>query len=593
MFCPECGTRIDDEYALFCEECGTRVRDEVLEMPSVEPQAQNMEPDEEPMDGKNDFVSADDAVHGLILTNLSLLSAKLNVAVSSLEEVLQQYVEGKRKWGISWQLIDAGNYTFKKRNLLGMGRTVHLTATDKPWAYMEILMDVHQHELKHGLPESQYLFIIGGDDIIPMPCVRHYFPAADSDKTIDTDLLYAYPYGEDMLEALENQQIFRYEQLFMVGRLPIGEDTTGDDLMRYLLRSLKHTEGIPVTGAYGQCDPHWKNVSVRVATDLINCNLLPDLEGKIGPEYYYHRMILSPMVIDKTVDQVLDVDASLLYFNLHGSDALQASGYFGEVPVHQGAYQVIRPEHLTTLELPNIVVTEACYGARFIGLDKAHSMLLAAMSNETLAFLGSSRVAWGSVDPEQGATPQNVGVGLADVLAYTFMNSLLQGYTVGQALFAARCAVFKARPGDLKTALTLVEFNLFGDPTLAFSIPGEKKLAPESLKKSNLMGTEQQLTCKVETMKSAGKTEQSILSMVRSAVDANIMQIHQSIAEHLYAHYGIEPRPADVVLAMRYGDGREEMQFHYDNSPADSNVYSQYMVTTTNKGDIVDVHASR
>ena len=80
MFCPECGTRIDDEYALFCEECGTRVRDEEPAAPVVEPQ------ESEPVaDGKSDFVSADDAVHGLILTNLSLLAAKLRVPASSLE----------------------------------------------------------------------------------------------------------------------------------------------------------------------------------------------------------------------------------------------------------------------------------------------------------------------------------------------------------------------------------------------------------------------------------------------------------------------------------------------------------------------------
>ena len=190
MFCPECGSRIDDEYALFCEECGTRVRDEVPETPEA-PSAES----QEAVDGKSDFDAAGDVVGGLILTNLTLLAAKLRVPVSSLEKLLQQYIDGKRRWGIAWELIDAGNYTFKKKNLLGMGRTVHLKATDKPWAYMEILMDVHQHELKRGLPESQYLFIIGGDDIVPMPCVRHYFPEADSDKTIDTDLLYAYLYG--------------------------------------------------------------------------------------------------------------------------------------------------------------------------------------------------------------------------------------------------------------------------------------------------------------------------------------------------------------------------------------------------------------
>ena len=123
MFCPECGSRIDDEQALFCEECGTRVRDEEPVAPSVEAQ------ESEPVDGKSDFVSADETAHGLILTNLSLLAAKLRVSKSSLEKLLQQYIDGKREWGITWELIDADNYAFKKRNLLGMGRTVH------PWAH--------------------------------------------------------------------------------------------------------------------------------------------------------------------------------------------------------------------------------------------------------------------------------------------------------------------------------------------------------------------------------------------------------------------------------------------------------------------------
>lgn len=587
MFCPECGSRIEDEEALFCEECGTRVRDEEPVTPEVDSQ------NEDTASGKNDFATTDSAVCGLILTNLTLLSAKLRVTVDDLEQLLQSYINAKKSYGISWLLIDAGNYTFRKKSLFGASRSVHLKATDKPWEYMEILMDIHAYELKRRLPESQYLFILGGDDIVPMPCVRHYFPEKDSDKTIDTDLLYAYPYGEEMLAALENQQIFRYEQLFMVGRLPIAKDGTIDDLVDYLQRSVDNTLGIPVTGAYGQCDPHWKNVSVRVATDLVNSGLLRNLDGRIAPEYYYHRMILSPMVTDRTVEQVLHTEASLHYFNLHGSDALQASGYFGEVPVHQGGLQVIRPEHLAMLRHPNVIMTEACYGARFIGLDKGHSMLLSAISAQTLVFVGSSRVAWGCVDSEQGATPQNAGVGLADILAYTFMNVLLQGYTVGQALFAARCAVFKAAPGSLKTALTLVEFNLFGDPTLSLAVSDGKKIDVESLKKANLVGAESQLTCKVETIKSSRDTEQSVLQMVRSAVDANIMQIHQTIADHLYSNYGITPRPADTVFALHYADGREEVQFHYDGSPSEKQIHTKYMVTATKDGSIIDVYASR
>ena len=585
MFCPECGSRIDDESALFCPECGTKVRDEVPSATEVsgEPSAAS----------KDDFATRGDRAYGLILTNIALLASKWRVKKEEVENLIRTYMEIKEQYGVMWQLIDAGNYTYRKRGLFGGGRTVQLKATDKPWDYMDILMDTHKYELRKGLPESQYLFIIGGDDIIPMPCVRHYFPKADSDKTIDTDLLYAYPYGEEMLEALENQQIFRHEQLFMVGRLPFGTDSTIDDLVNYFERSANNSEGIPVTGAYGQCDPHWKNVSTRVAGDLIQCELLPDLDGRLIPECYYHRLILSPMVTDQTVEQVLNPGASLYYFNLHGSDHQEASGYFGELPVHKAAYQVIRPGHLLHIEQPNIVMTEACYGARFIGLDKSHSMLLSAMGGETLGFVGSSRVAWGSVDPQQGATPQNVRIGLADVLAHSFMRAMLQGYTLGQALFAARCSVFKARPDDLKTALTLVEFNLFGDPTLALAVQKKQKEAAPTLKKADLVTTEENLVCRAENLQTETPANRSILSMVRNAVDSNIMQIHRSIAQHLYAHYGIEPRPADTVLALHYGDGREEMQYHYSDTADNKQVNCQYMVTTTKQGDILDIYASR
>lgn len=585
MYCPECGIRIDDESALFCAECGTRVRDEVPEMAAGV--------DETSATNDADFIAQDNMAYGILLTNLTLLAQKLHVAKNEVERLIQAFISVKKEHGVAWRLVDAGDYTYYGNTGWGRQRTVRLGASDKLGAYMDILMDVHQYEQGNGLPESQYLFIIGGDDIIPMPCVRHYFPDPDLDKTIDTDLLYAYPYGEEMIGALESRQIFCYEPLFMVGRLPLAEDAVMNDLVGYLQRSIDHSHGIPVYGAYGQCDPHWKNVSVRVADDLIQSELLPNREGQFPPAWYYHRVMLSPEVVDTTVEQVLNTDATLYFFNLHGSDAREARGYFGVRMGERGGLQVIRPEHLAMLGQPNVVMTEACYGARFIGLDKAHSMLLTAMSAQTLAFVGSSRTSYGNVDPNRGATPQNVGIGLADVIAAAFMRALLQGYSVGQAFYAARCNVFKAGPDDLKTALTLVEFNLFGDPTLGLAVPEYKKMVADNLKKADLMATEEQIFCQVEAMKVAEPSKLSILNRVRSAVDSSIAQIRQSVADHLYACYGIEPRPADRVLAMRYADGREEMQFHYCTPTEDKHVSCQYIVTTTKQGEIKNVYASR
>ena len=581
MYCPECGSRIEDESALFCQECGTRVRDEVVGV------------DETSATSNADFINRDNITYGLLLTNLTLLAKKLHVTKNDVERLVRAFINVKKEHGVVWHLVDAGNYTYYENTKCNRQHTVRLTASDRLGAYMDILMDVHRYEHSNGLPESQYLFIIGGDDIVPMPCVRHYFPSSDLDKTIDTDLLYAYPYGEEMFEALESRQIFCYEPLFMVGRLPLAEDVVLSDFIGYLRRSIDYSHGIPVYGAYGQCDPHWKNVSVRVSDDLIQSELLPNREGQFPPEWYYYRIMLSPEVIDTTVERVLNTDATLYYFNLHGSDQREARGYFGVRIGGQGGLQVIRPEHLSLISHPNIVMTEACYGARFIGLDKAHSMLLSAISAQTLAFVGSSRTSYGRVDPSRGATPQNVGIGLADVMAAAFMHALLQGYSVGQAFYASRCSVFKAQPDDLKTALTLVEFNLFGDPTLALAVPEYKRNIADNLKKADLMVTGKQLFCHVEEMTVADPSKLSILNMVRSAVDIRIAQIRQSVAEHLYAYYGVEPRPANKVLAMRYVDGREEMQFHYSTPSEDKHVCCRYIVTTTKQGEIKEVYASR
>ena len=65
-----------------------------------------------------------------------------------------------------------------------------------------------------------------------------------------------------------------------------------------------------------------------------------------------------------------------------------------------GALPAIEPEHMMTCEEPNIVISEACYGGRFIGLDKRHSMMLASLFTNTLAFVGSSLMIYPRPNPE-------------------------------------------------------------------------------------------------------------------------------------------------------------------------------------------------
>lgn len=578
MYCPECGCKIEEGGVVFCPECGTKVYDTIV---------QQSFPNEETVNEKGGVYA-----NGIILTNVELLAEKMAVSPDAVQDLLVRFMDAKRQTGVSYRLVDAGNYTYSKKNFLGRSKTVHLKADSKLDDYMEILADVHNDELDKGFPESQYLFIIGGDDIIPMPCVPHYSKDVH-DKTIDTDILYSYPYGSDMLALLESMEIFEYEPVFLVGRLPVSDDTTLSDLQSYLDRDVQNSEGIPLTEAYGQCDPHWKNVSATVATDLIGGGLFRDLEGSLPIGTYFRKLILSPEVNVSNVYQVFHPDASLLYFNLHGAEALESRGYFGESMLGEMQCTLL-PEHLATCRVPNVIMCEACYGARFIGMDKPHSMLLTSLYASSLLFVGSSRIAWGNVDPTVvlGYTP--VAPFFADVIALEFMKGLLEGYTAGEAMLLARSMVFQQDDqGIPNTPATIVEFNLFGDPTLGLAISNKSRTTQKAIDKSigRIKGSDYGCVMEKVEMDSVIQSE-SVLQQVRQAVDANLSQIHDMVGCHLYAQYGISPRPASSIFRLNYANGKRELSFSYEMH-ADSSIPITYIVRTSEKGEIKSVITTR
>ena len=577
MFCPECGNRIEDQNIHFCPECGARIEQEsnTEKKAPVKPHPQGM------------------SMHGLIFTNLGLLAEKTGTDEQSLMAIFDAFIRQKREYGISYKLVDAGNYTYRKSGFWGNSKKVHLKITSPLWDYMDILMDVHNGEQAAGDEISQYLFIIGGSDIIPMPCIHHYIPNDSNDDSIDTDMLYAYPYGKEMITLLENQAAFTYDQLFFVGRLPLGEDASLEDLCGYLERNIDYSNGFPMNEAYGQCDPHWKKVSSYVANDLLNGNYFRDLSRYLSPDHYYNRLLLSPMVVEGNLQQVFHTNASLYYFNLHGGEGLESRGYAGVMlnKEEYGALPAIEPEHMMTCEEPNIVISEACYGGRFIGLDQHHSMILASLFTNTLAFVGSSRVAWGAVD--DASSPQSgVSVSYADIIAGYFISAILQGYTVAEALFIARSAVLQGTvPGDPHAALTVVEFNLFGDPMTTMNVRTNLKSGNKITSKTTLVDPNTKIGCTIEKIKTE-KENGSILEQVRGAVNANIQQIHATIGQHLYASYGIKPRPMEEVLKIKYSNGQEEMKFNYDLT-SERQIPARFVVTTSSDGKIKSVYTTR
>ncbi len=548
MFCSECGLEINDPSIRFCPECGTKV----------------------------DFPEQE--MSGVIFTNVGLLSKRLRASETDVLGIISGFIERKREFGVDYRLVDAGNYTYRKKDFLGFGRTARLKKDSPLKDYMEILMDVHRVMEEEGKTGMQYLFIIGGSDVIPMPKVRHFI--SDSiDDDIDTDILWSYPYGAKMLEELENLNLFAYDMLYHVGRLPIAEDGTIEDLCHYLERDLECSFGIPMRTAYGQSDPHWMKVSGAVASTLIDECYLPDL--RLPSDCCYEGLILSPNITSRNVDKVLDRNASIYLFNLHGSNGYESRGYFGGSLNGSWAGTVIEPEHMMLCKKPNVVFSEACYGARFIGLDKSHSMMLSSLFTGTMVFIGSSRVAWGLSDNTQS---HDLDMGQADMLGHQFINGILKGATVSEAFLVARAVLLAVcRSGYPLAVASVIGFNLFGDPTLRMEVERSMEDADASLNHADVA-----VGCSIEKV---AEKERSILDMVRGAVNSNITEIHQKVNEHLYAYYGIEPRPLNNIFKVKFKDGTEELLFDYILREAF--LPEQMIVTADLDGRIKKIYSSK
>lgn len=584
MFCPECGTKLDKE-ALFCPECGTKV----TPLQAVETAANGT-----PCVDNAETVSdePDIVARGFILTNIQSLSRRLHVRKEMVQDVFNGYIRGMRQWGVRYVLLDASDYTYRVRGFLGGRKHVSLGSADT-WAdYAAILKDAHDAEVRSGEPESDYLFIIGGDDDVPMPCLPHFFDN-DNDRDFDTDLLYAYPYGDEMAAKLLSQELFSYDALFYVGRLPIADDGSFSDLTDYLSRVLEQGAAVPVDTAYSQCDPHWKQVTLSITENLNRAGLYPDYGDNLPAEIIAQkRVFLTPHVAldsqtGKQNPHAFNEQANYYFFNMHGSNAMHSEGFFGEGLHGEGWAEGMSPLLIARAERPNIFFTQACYGGRFIRYPKRKSTLLSALTGKTLTYVGSSRVAYGAVDPSDG----QCRLSTSDILAQAFNCAMLNGYTAGAAFFAARVETWQTAPGDVVHALTISEFNLYGDPLV--HIGGYQATNYTADKSALLKPGEKVGVVREEVIsRKSAPGKQSLLVQVRSAVDKNIMDISASIAASLYRQYGIPAREPSIISRCTYADGRRELCFTF-SQPGTNGLCNETRVSASEDGTIKTVASTK
>lgn len=548
-FCHNCGQKVENDER-FCSNCGVQLCNE--------------------KESHMVHETGVTAKYGYIFTNLTALGKKLRVDVLQIKELLSLFIDARKHENIHYECIDVSDAGLSPKD---------------SWAkHQKVLAGKYRHSLHHENKKIIYVFIIGSDDIIPMPIVKHFRPDG-SDKDIDTDILYSFLSEPDAQQKLEKWELFQHPQTVHTGRLPLAADATWEHLENYIHRCvlLNQSKGIPIDEAYAQCDPHWKKVSIEVMKEVINSHCMPSYNRPIDPRMYYQYIFLTPDVTIDVVDKVFNADAGLYYFNMHGSNAPSVSGFLGQSTIEgQGVSVGISPRQLTRANKANIVVTEACYGAKYIRKKVDDSMLLSAISRQTMIYIGSSRIAYGCVDHplQTPILPSN-----ADVIAQVFMSEILSGTTAGEALFKARSEVFKrTQEISAEDMLTVTEFNLFGDPSLKASRTAEHPKVSET--GAWILSSAATTKCEIESLYE--NKPGSILSAVRRLVNINLQHIREKIDKHLYECYQIKPRELTHIFLNKYANGKKEYTYAYS-----LNEHTRLLVNTSPQGEIIEILTSK
>ncbi len=438
-----------------------------------------------------------------------------------------------------------------------------------------------------GLRKSPSLsvFIIGGDDVIPMPRI------ASTQRTGDlhADLLYCFEEDEPDCVCVE-------DAICNVGRLPMENGkmptTLSDDLQSYFnLSGMFLEDGIEVNNVMMTSTRSWLPASTEMVRGL------PVISPDPIPNTTKDDMYTSPgLAVDN--ERVLqqyakDIsNADMLLFNLHGSDSVTCTGFIGEdenAEVYPEAFHSWMLKHGCV----RIFNTVACFGARYVGYERENSMLLSSIyGGGVMLYAGSCEVAIGRSGAHHNvADDLLVPAGMSESFMRLYSLYLFRGMTAGEAFLKAKCDYFntcRGVDGDDEAMFTILEFNLYGMPV--FHVREHERVIAEArgVKAAPALPVTKLTKREYKAVYEKGaSSSQGLLDEVRSLVDRNLQMIRRTVEEKLYNYWGLNPRDLTCIEQVMQGGLQKGYRFNYVRKG--SVITSQYWAYTDTLGNIKDV----
>lgn len=509
--------------------------------------------------------------------------------ISDIRRKILEYINECLRFGIHYVLLDVSLFDpfFDK--------------SDGWRAYLNILDRFCDKNGINPKDEPWGLFIIGGNDVIPMPLVYNpvyaiYEGSANSDNSasedVDSDLFYSFKPDQILLDEklkVDLNRLFNCNPRFFVGRLPLEngfmETSFDNDIGGYFARSINAFKqgGIKI----GSLPLVTSCESSKTVARFMTMNIpIKEVTPMLG--YIENNIIISPpyMVDEKLISSNQEalyclrnqMSADMLVFILHGSDEPTSDEYLGESG-SKDYYTVGFSADMFAASKAKCVAGICCFGARFIGYRRKYSALLQAIYNNTLLFMGSSRLAYGYFDCHLGLKNKKHPIYASEVLMRYYLAYLLSGFSAAESLLRAKVSYIdyayrnKDAESSIPMGLTLMEFNLYGDPFQSlvplmddYHVPDliirksesertEYKVS-DGVMSYNGLRVEGNIDCLSEKRNYStlyDKKDDSSNGLgreLRNMVDNNFRMIHDVFAEKLYDILGVPPR--DLYCIKKY-----------------------------------------
>lgn len=477
--------------------------------------------------------------YGLILTDGNALARKYGCTIQEVYDVFNDFIQNAYDQQMYWTFLDISQYG--------------LDSTHETPSWIECNEAVSRCIADNNLTAGPdlHLFIIGGDDVIPIPRVEDPWPYGG--ERIPTDTCYAFEgtYIVDLLDSRDSD--------FTVGcarnnvaRLPLEDGQLDTDIRSdigaYFNISSMYGGGIPVGNVLMISNRDWIPASCTMTQHL------PLLYNTDDPELIRNGMYISPKLLTKDAESLsiycksLD-KADMLMFNLHGANEEGMCGFYSKD-------EAFNPS-LLNQGRARVFNTVACFGARYAGYKRNDSMLLSALyGGGVLLYTGSLIPVPMFSNEETDEARQlllNPGTG-SEVLMRLYPLYQFKGMTGGKAMLQAKCDYFnmcRHVEDDSFSMSTALMFCLYGNPMLHVR---RREYVVESALQNDAMppapikadGSPLKKTMRQRLLQK-DKSNQSLIDQIRGYVDENLNAIRNMVEQHLYQQLGLKPEMLDSI----------------------------------------------